>query len=318
MAFDVRLEPGKSLSEELTEGVRWRHVESVSDLPVDPAPMFDGDKTRFGVSGSGERLVVAISADVGPASIRRFDALALVVRGDELWTCWLPAAPGSASAPGPGGELLIEPVTRLVEQKPAVTTAEDLGLLVLYQLALSYTKARRVMQRRAERSEDELYKAMANRRTPPDGAETDLEKMHLEASVLRDALEELNEPGMKRNRDLIWTGPNANPDLAEEVDELIDRALRNLRDLADRQRQIFLSLISWRQALAQRRLQTLVGFVSFALIAPGLVATIFGASIFGGGENRTIPVVVMLAVMVVTGIVSAFAAHAWTHRHDHK
>jgi Mg2+ and Co2+ transporter CorA len=186
-------------------------------------------------------------------------------------------------------------------------TASDLGILVLQELAESYAPARRELYAWLESWELDFYRR-------EDSAEraTLIELRGLQAEFRR-RLNALNQPRDKAER--AWFYGVTDVSAAERVDILVDRSLKDLRELSEELRSAFdvvQSQSTARQlALAQRQqdqtkgLQQKLELITAVLLVPTLVAGIFGANTYLPGKEKSLGLQVMLVLMVV-GAVGAY------------
>jgi Mg2+ and Co2+ transporter CorA len=185
-----------------------------------------------------------------------------------------------------------------------LTSAGDLALTLLQGAVATYPATIRALESWLESWELEFYRRMeeAERATLVD---------------LRGVLAELRRrvSGLRRvGRDPVreWFGGVSDPGAANAADELIERSLRELRELNDALR-TSLEVVAANDSartlrLAQAesrqsdRLQEQLGLIASVLLVPTLVATVYGASTPGLLDHGGHPV--MLVVMAVAGLLS--------------
>jgi Mg2+ and Co2+ transporter CorA len=228
-----------------------------------------------------------------------------------LITCWhrrrvYRGAEEVAEEDPRGHEVTIRRVAERWLDGPA-TTASDLGILVLQELAESYGPARRELYAWLESWELDFYRR-------EDSAEraTLIDLRGLQAEFRR-RLNALNQPRHKAEH--AWFYGVTDVPAAERVDILVDRSLKDLRELSEELRSAFdivQSQSTARQlALAQRQqdqtkgLQQKLELITAVLLVPTLVAGIFGANTYLPGKEQTLGFELMLVLMVV-GAVSAY------------
>jgi hypothetical protein len=191
------------------------------------------------------------------------------------------------------------------------TTAGDLGLAVMAELAESYTHARRTLYAWHEAWELDFYRRRHNSET-----ET-LHDLRTLSARLREHLEALNRPGMSRNPDLIWFSHSTARSDAERVDDLIDRALANLRALSDILRSstdVVATMSSSQQTRQAERFQELITLVAAVLLVPTLVAGIYGANTRLPGGNDWNGFALMIVTMVVSAALTYVSIQGWRRR----
>jgi len=228
-----------------------------------------------------------------------------------LVTCWhrrrvYRGAEEVAEEDPRGHKVTIRRVAERWLEGPA-KTASDLGILVLQELADSYGPARRALYAWLESWELDFYRR-------EDSAEraTLIDLRGLQAEFRR-RLNALNQPRDKAER--AWFYGVTDASAAERVDILVDRSLKDLRELSEELRSAFdvvQSQSTARQlAFAQRQqdqtkgLQQKLELITAVLLVPTLVAGIFGANTYLPGKEQTLGFELMLVLMVV-GAVSAY------------
>lgn len=194
---------------------------------------------------------------------------------------------------------------------PGLTSAGDLAVLVLKELALTYAAAYRQFYIWEEEWELDFY-----RRPDRVDSETLLEVRAL-AAILRDWLSPLNPPGMRQDADKAWfpgitgTPERGGHELALRTDDRIDQALRALQEFTDTLRSAY-DLLQLRQRERERerddRFQRNIAVWGAAILVPTLVAGIMGANTWVPGqwsESHKPPhwaFLVLFALVVLSGL----------------
>jgi hypothetical protein len=271
--------------------------------------------------GDGQvRLAVAVEVETReasgedaepgmPAEVRMLVAQPVGILAGDGWlvTCWHRRQAyegamrvGPPAGPKPHGDV-IAAVARRWLPGPG-TTAGDLGVLILSELALSFAPAHRRVYDWLEAWELTLYldndiegkRQIADRTTLPDlwGA----------MAVLRGWISPLNHPGMRADIDKAWFGGCSDHRAAENLNDRIDRALTSLRELSATLRSSFGLLhlqVAEEQHARTERLQRLIEYVTAAVLIPALVVGFFGANTALPGQGSWWGFWVMVLVMVV-------------------
>jgi CorA-like Mg2+ transporter protein len=191
-------------------------------------------------------------------------------------------------------------------------TSGDLGVLFLYELALQYTNARKILWACLNDWEQDFY----NHPTESDPIQfvkplTELHRLHGE---LYRRLAGLNVP--RDRADTGWFARVQCRDTAQHVDEIIDRSLRNLSSFSDSLRQAVSLTQSYatlrhfalaeeqkelaeEQKVATEKLQHRFEIGAAVLLVPTLIAGIYGAntSLPGGGHWSGFVAMVILMVL---------------------
>jgi Mg2+ and Co2+ transporter CorA len=120
-------------------------------------------------------------------------------------------------------------------------------------------------------------------------------------AVLRDWIKPQNQSGLEGDLEKAWL-PIEDEDLATAVDERINRALANLRDLAGTLRSSF-NLIHLQQLDEQRdkreKLMRRIEVVAAAFLIPTLIVGFYGANTWVPGQGAHWGFWVMIAVLVM-------------------
>ena len=190
-------------------------------------------------------------------------------------------------------------------------TSGELGLAVMAELATSYTRARRTLYVWHETWELDFYERRH------DTEITTLRDLRMLSASFRSQLEALNQPGMSRNPQLIWFTGVARSSDAERVDDLIDRALANLRALSDVLRtstDLVATMSFSEQSRRSERFQELAALVAAVLLVPTLIAGIYGANTRLPGEGHWSGFVSMIITMVLSAAVTLGVIGRWRRK----
>lgn len=190
------------------------------------------------------------------------------------------------------------------------TTAGDLGLAVLGVMAEGYVHAVRML--RSWHTSWELSFLDLRHRVET----KTLYALGVRIARLQVHLEALNRPRMSPEH-LIWFShvtPSAD---AASVDDLIDRALAELRALSDVLRtstDLVTTMESNEQSRQAERFQELITLVAAVLLVPTLIAGIYGANTRLPGEGHWTGFALMIVTMVVSAALSYVAIRRWRRR----
>jgi Mg2+ and Co2+ transporter CorA len=190
-------------------------------------------------------------------------------------------------------------------------TAGDLGLAVLTELAATYTSAGRTLFAWHEAWELDFY-----RRKHATEIET-LHDLRQLGARFRVQLEALNQPGMSRDPRLVWFSHVSEDSAAERADDLIDRALANLRSFSEVLRtstDLVATMSFSEQSRRSEQFQEFATLVAAVLLVPTLVAGIYGANTRLPGEHDWSGFVVMLLAMVISAVATFGFIRVWRRR----
>lgn len=273
------------------------HVRLASTFAVEASR--SGPTARRGEGGGAGHLL--------------FKPLEILAGANWMITCWHPSRTfvgahedpsyGPASAPPD----LVESVgTRWVSA--GSRCAGDLGVLVMHELALTYVPAVRCVASWLEDWELALYVT-----DEPD--RSTLARIWGSMAVLRDWLNPLNRAGLRTDLNKAWL-PAVDHDEVVRVDDRVDKALDNLRGLADALRASFQLLhveLNEEQRDHAERLQRRVELIATALLVPTLVVGFYGANTWVPGEGRHWGFWVMVGALVMLTL-GALGLVQYVHR----
>jgi hypothetical protein len=183
--------------------------------------------------------------------------------------------------------------------------AGDLGVMVMYELTLTYAHTHRRFLTALEDWELTLYKSDDHKllEISPE-QETRLHDLWGARARLCKWLNPLNPPGLRDDLDKAWL-PATDHDAVIKVDKRVDKALGALSQLGDVLRSSF-QLVYVTKAEAKRerneRLQRNLGFLAACFLVPTLVVGFYGANTWLPGEHRQWGFLEMLVVMLIATI----------------
>jgi Mg2+ and Co2+ transporter CorA len=160
-------------------------------------------------------------------------------------------------------------------------TAGDLAVLVLHELTLSYAPAYRAVRGWLEEWELQLYR-------DGNGDARRLRELWGSMAQLREWINPLNRPGLRAAVEKAWFCGVRDHKLVIQVDDRVDRALRNLRNIADTLRASFgvlhaQELEKEREAReqdrdARERFQRSLEVMAAIFLVPTLIVGFFGVN----------------------------------------
>ena len=223
-----------------------------------------------------------------------------------------------SSKEGPQGyDAVYEGAAARWEEQP-LSTAADLGIIVLRRLSSSYTRAIREMYAWLDLWDADLYAWLDLR--DAESYARGLDRKRDTLSVLRNfittfraQLTAFQQPDVPSER--AWLPSTTTHADAEAVDANLGRAINELRNLSDRLRGAFDLLttaamarqveIAGDQQRASASFQDAATWFASIVLVPGLVATIFGADLDGYGGTDVGGGVVM-GVLMIAGAALSF------------
>lgn len=193
-------------------------------------------------------------------------------------------------------------------------TAGDLATMILHELALSYRRACFAIRGWLEEWELRLY---LENKTDRDG----LEALWGQMAQLREWIQPLNRPAIAQHPGKAWfCGVTDHRLVARVDDQCIDRALSEIRDLADSLRAAF-QILSVRLLEEQRdrreQLQRRIEIAAAAFLVPTLVVGFYGANTKVPGEGTWGGFWGMVVALVVLSALSVTSVWLWQqHNRD--
>jgi hypothetical protein len=262
----------------------------------------DEDRRIRAVSAFGVEAVDPGPDSAGCAGRLTFELVEFLANDHWLVTCCHSAksyAGAGACQPRSGRKIdhLIPGVTRRWEAG-GFSSAGDLGVLMLHELASSYSGAWRRLASWLDRWERLSY-------DKPDMETDSLKAIRGLMTEFRSRLNALNVPQDEAGE--AWFGGVTNTRMAERADRHIDRALAALDRLEDMLRSAF-SVLHLKLAQQNERnaddFNRKLNFATAVFLVPTLIAGTWGENTWVPGENRPWGFVLTLAVMLA-GIVVA-------------
>jgi hypothetical protein len=228
-----------------------------------------------------------------------FEPIELLAGDGWLLSCAHPARTfRGAESSGGGPSLNVDAMrSALVKswKASANPNAGDLGVALMYELALSYRGAARELRVWLEDWELSLY--VDDDLDNADG----LPELWSLMAVLRDWLNPLNPPGVRKDIDRAWL-PASDHKAVIALDERIDKTLSDIAGLAETLRQSF-GLLHLEQAEVQRqrgeRVQHRIEIAAAIFLVPTLIVGFYGANTWVPGQGRHWGFWVMVVVLVV-------------------
>ncbi len=187
-------------------------------------------------------------------------------------------------------------------------TAGDLGLMILHELAHTYSGSRRVLHEWLDSWEKDFYARLERTEM------NTLIALRTEIAEFRKRLEALHRSGMSVNPELIWFGGVTNLAEARRVEDIIERTLTELRALSESlltSLNLVATVTSSRQSEKAERFQEVVAAIAAILLVPTLVATIYGANTRLPGEDRWSGFGFMVLAMAATAAMALLALKVW-------
>lgn len=198
------------------------------------------------------------------------------------------------------------------------STAGDLGILVLHELALSYAPAHRAVSGWLEEWELRLYSRDELNRHQLERDRDDLQQLFASMALLREWINPLNRAGIKVDLDKAWFCACQDHEEVNDLDDRVDRALKNLKELADTLRSSF-AILQVRMLEEQRdrrdASQRRVEIAAAAFLVPTLIVGFYGANTKLPGEQKWSGFWQMVIVLVVLSL-AAICAVLFMQRRD--
>ena len=197
-------------------------------------------------------------------------------------------------------------------------SAGDLGVLVMYELALTYAPAYRAFRSALEDWEMNLYGFGDEGRQTSFDPEGELRDLWGARARLREWLTPLNVSGLNGDLGKAWL-PATDHAAVKEVDRHIDMTLDGLRQLGDTLRSSF-QLLHIQKSEAQRehreRLQRRIERIATIFLVPTLVVGFFGANTWIPGEHKQAGLEGMIVVMVAATAIVMLVLWLTQKRHE--
>jgi Mg2+ and Co2+ transporter CorA len=186
-------------------------------------------------------------------------------------------------------------------------TSGDLGVMLMHELSLSYAPAHRKLYDWLEEAELSLYLTNHTDRE-------ELARLWASMTLLRHWLTPLNLVGLRSNADKAWLPGITDREEAKRADDLVDRSLAALRDLATALRSAFSAVYAQleqrerdRREATQRRIE----LVAAGFLVPTLIVGFFGANTWlpaEGSQTGKIEafIAMVIAIVALTSIAVGF------------
>jgi hypothetical protein len=273
--------------------------------------------------GNGIRLASSFGVEaVGPAGEGRrgeaqgagelvFQPVELVAGDDWLVTCWHPRRTfiGATELPDHEPARLPDGLYQAVARRWAAgpgRTAGDLGVLVMHELALGYTRAYRALSGWLEDFELALYLT-----DEPDRAT--FAQLWGSMAVLRDWINPLNRSDLAADIDKAWLTATDH-DMVIAVDRRVNRALAGLRELAQSLRGA-LQVLNLEQNEKRRaeaeRVQRRVELAAAGFLIPTLIVGFYGANTWVPGQGEHWGFWIMIVVLVTLSVGGVLLVLRW-------
>jgi hypothetical protein len=320
--FDlVSGEDAEKLMPHLMEHCPGLTTEMLKDLLTpDDQPegvSYDEGRIRLASTFAVEALRLEGKRERGEAmrsGVLVFQPVELLASDDWLLTCWHPTRTfvgAEKVSEGPPGSSL--EIRREVCQERIASNAPkggDLGILVMNRLALSYRPAG---WRLASWHQDwELSLYIEDALDNPE----ELPSLWGMMAVLRDWLNPLNRPGLRKMPDRAWL-PNSDHDRVVAIDDRVDATLAQLQGLGNSMRASFSVLhvqIAEEARERKERTQHRVELIAAVFLVPTLVVGFYGANTWIPGQGRHWGFWVMLVALVVLTLVAVATVLNWRHQ----
>jgi len=177
-------------------------------------------------------------------------------------------------------------------------------VMVMHELALTYAPTHRRFRATLEEWELTLYGSEDSKLGVSPEDEARLHDLWGAHARLRDWLNPLNVPGLRKDLDKAWLRAEDH-DSVIEVDDRVDKALAALSKLGETLRGSF-HLIHIKKTEAKRehneRLQRDLSFLATGFLVPTLIVGFYGANTWIPGEHRQWGFLGMILVIIVATI----------------
>jgi hypothetical protein len=192
----------------------------------------------------------------------------------------------------------------------------DLGTLLLHELSLDYADAHRALDRWLEDWELAYHHDLDLQQAALSLRRRQLTELWGVMAVLRDWIRPQNRTGLKDDLGKAWL-PAKDAALVDKVDDRIDRALENIRQVAERLRASF-GLVHMQQLEeARERRESLMRRVELGaalFLIPSLVVGFYGANTWIPGQGSRGGFWVMVSILLILSAVGAALVLRWQGR----
>jgi CorA-like Mg2+ transporter protein len=243
-----------------------------------------------------------------------FQPVELLASKDWLLTCWHPTRTFAGAEKVAEGEPGTADTIRKEISEEWMSLEQpgggDLGILIMNRLALAY---RATGWRLAAWHEDwELSLYVEDALDNPD----ELPNLWGMMAVLRDWLNPLNRPGLRKMPDRAWL-PNNNHDRVVAIDDRVDDTLEQLQLLSGSMRASFSVLhVQTAEAARDRKEHTQhrVELIAAIFLVPTLVVGFYGANTWVPGQGKHWGFWVMLVALLILTSVAVATVLNWRHQ----
>lgn len=270
--------------------------------------------SSFAVDAYRPRLKVERGSAQG-AGVLVFQPVELLAGDGWLLTCWHPTRTFAGARKVSEGEprATDELFNAVVKQwrESGCSTAGDLGVLIMHELALGYRAAHWALAAWLQDWELSLY--VEDDVHNPD----ELPQLWGAMAVLRDWLNPLNLPGLRSSPEHAWLPAVTKHEQVIAVDDRIDKALRDLRELSDTMRASFGVLqvqLTEDDRMRREESQHRIELIAAILLVPTLVVGFYGANTWVPGEGQHWGFWVMLAAILMLSAGAAAVVVSWRRR----
>jgi hypothetical protein len=289
-------------------------VEDLLQPDEEPEGKSFGDRIRlassFGVEARGPGGTGRRGEAQGAGELV-FQPVELLSGERWLLTCWHPQRTfvgatelSERDAAHPPDDLFANVARRWASG--AGRNAGDLGVLAMHELALGYVPAYRALAGWLEDWEMGMYL-----QDEPD-RET-FARLWGSMAVLRDWINPLNRTGLRADIDKAWLCARDH-DMVLQVDDLVDKALAGLKELAQSLRAA-LQLLHIEQNEKRReqaeRVQRRIELAAAAFLIPTLIVGFYGANTWVPGQGQHWGFWAMVVVLVVFTVVGLVMVRRW-------
>jgi hypothetical protein len=278
---------------------------------------YDDGRIKLASTFSVEALRLEGKRERGEAmrsGVLVFQPVELLASDNWLLTCWHPtrtfvgAEKVSEGTPGSADEIRREVCQEWINRDSP--GGGDLGILVMNRLALSYRAA--AWRLAAWHQDWELSLYIQDALDNPE----ELPSLWGMMAVLRDWLNPLNRPGLRKMPDRAWL-PNSNHDCVVAIDDRVDATLAQLQSLGNSMRGSFSVLhVQTAEEARERkeRTQHRVELIAAVFLVPTLVVGFYGANTWIPGQGRHWGFWVMLLALVLLTLIAVATVLNWRHQ----
>jgi hypothetical protein len=192
-------------------------------------------------------------------------------------------------------------------------TAGDLGILVMHQLALTYSACERALSSLLEDWELRLYEGTAVFAEQLADHRAALRELWQLRAQMRDWIAPLNRVGLSVDADRAWL-PCGDLHEATAVDDRIDRVLRNLAELGVALRSSFHLLHLEEQERERERreeVQRRIEVIAAIFLIPTFIVGVYGANTWLPGQGREWGFAAMLLITVTLTVAGVILLRRW-------